>query len=83
LWKGLAQLAVGLTHLDRGNLRGARTLVRRGIDAISGFGARPPHGVDIAGILRWATDLSAKLTIAQEAADVRWTAPTLGLPQVG
>ena len=29
LWQGLAQLAVGLTHLRRGNSRGAATLLKR------------------------------------------------------
>ena len=41
LWKGLAQLAVGLTHLSRGNIRGARTLLARGTDAIAPFSAEP------------------------------------------
>jgi hypothetical protein len=31
MWKGLAQLAVGLTHLQRGNTTGAVALLRRGI----------------------------------------------------
>jgi len=30
LWQGLAQLCVGFTHLQRGNTRGAATLLRRG-----------------------------------------------------
>jgi len=30
LWRGLAQIAVGLTHARRGNARGAVTLLRRG-----------------------------------------------------
>jgi hypothetical protein len=30
LWRGLAQVAVGLTHARRGNARGAVTLLRRG-----------------------------------------------------
>ncbi len=36
LWKGLAQIAVGLTHARRGNGRGAVTLLRRGADAVAG-----------------------------------------------
>ena len=32
LWRGLAQLAVGLTHLQRGNARGAVALLRRGAE---------------------------------------------------
>src|SRR6185369_9941570 len=30
LWQGLAQLAVGITHAQRGNLDGAATLLQRG-----------------------------------------------------
>jgi len=35
LWRGLAQLAVGLTHLQRGNARGAVALLRRGAEHVS------------------------------------------------
>ncbi|WP_248962388.1 DUF309 domain-containing protein [Sphaerisporangium perillae] len=34
LWQGLAQICVGLTHLQRGNTRGAATLLDRGADRI-------------------------------------------------
>jgi uncharacterized protein len=34
LWRGLAQLAVGLTHLQRGNARGAVALLRRGAERV-------------------------------------------------
>ena len=37
LWRGLAQVAVGLTHARRGNPRGASTLLRRGAGHIAGF----------------------------------------------
>jgi hypothetical protein len=33
-WRGLTQLAVGLTHLQRGNTRGATALLRRGAAAL-------------------------------------------------
>src|SRR6476646_7186754 len=46
LWKGLAQLAVGLTHLGRGNMRGAQTLLQRGSRAVAGYRDRPPYGLD-------------------------------------
>lgn len=39
LWKGLAQLAVGVTHARRGNARGAAALLRRGAAAVDGFPA--------------------------------------------
>jgi hypothetical protein len=37
LWRGLAQIAVGLTHARRGNPRGATTLLRRGASHVGGF----------------------------------------------
>lgn len=61
LWKGLAQLAVGLTHLARGNERGAKTLLRRGSQAISTLPVAPPYGIDIDGIRAWAAELTARL----------------------
>lgn len=36
LWQGLAQVAVGLTHLQRGNPTGATALLRRGVEHLSG-----------------------------------------------
>lgn len=38
LWQGLAQICVGLTHLQRGNSRGAVTLLSRGAARIQGYG---------------------------------------------
>ncbi|WP_406319311.1 DUF309 domain-containing protein [Streptosporangium sp. NBC_01639] len=38
LWQGLAQICVGLTHLQRGNRRGAAALFTRGADRISSYG---------------------------------------------
>lgn len=61
LWKGLAQLAVGLTHAFRGNAVGAVALLRRGSDLISGYASQPPYGVDVTGLLQWATLLTAQL----------------------
>jgi predicted metal-dependent hydrolase len=54
LWRGLAQLAVGLTHAARGNTRGAATLLERGAGNIAPYADRRPHGVDVAGLVRWA-----------------------------
>jgi uncharacterized protein len=54
LWRGLAQLAVGLTHALRGNPTGAATLLERGAGNIAGYAASPPHGVDVEGLVRWA-----------------------------
>jgi hypothetical protein len=57
LWRGLAQLAVGLTHAMRGNARGATTLLERGASNIGGYATAPPHGID--GLTHWARELAA------------------------
>jgi hypothetical protein len=54
LWRGLAQLAVGLTHAARGNARGAARLVERGAGNVAPYADAPPHGLDVAGLLAWA-----------------------------
>ena len=57
LWQGLAQLAVGLTHLLRGNPSGAGTLLRRGRERIAPYASAPPYDVDVPGLLAWADGL--------------------------
>lgn len=57
LWQGLAQLAVGLTHLLRGNDVGARSLLGQGHDRIQGYEVDPPYGLDVAGLLNWSDAL--------------------------
>ena len=42
LWQGLAQIAVGLTHAQRGNSRGAVALLRRGAGRVGGYAAAGP-----------------------------------------
>ena len=61
LWRGLAQVAVGLTHVQRGNARGAVALLRRGAERVSGYAAAPPHGIDAAGIARACTGLAGQI----------------------
>lgn len=61
LWQGLAQLAVGLTHLLRGNKAGARTLLQRGRAHIAAYAVEPPYGVDVVGLTAWATQLLSQL----------------------
>lgn len=58
LWRGLAQIAVGLTHAQRGNAAGATALLRRGGQRVGEYTGRAPHGVDAAGIARQAADLA-------------------------
>jgi uncharacterized protein len=59
LWRGLAQLAVGLTHAARGNRRGAVTLLERGAANVVPYATRPPYGIDVPGLVAWARALAA------------------------
>jgi hypothetical protein len=61
LWRGLAQLAVGLTHARRGNAVGAVQLLRRAAARVDGYAADPPHGVDAAGLAAWARALALRV----------------------
>jgi hypothetical protein len=61
LWRGLAQLAVGLTHARRGNATGAARLLRRAADRITPYAATPAHGVPVAGLAGWARELAERI----------------------
>lgn len=61
LWQGLAQLAVGITHIQRGNCVGAATLLRRGSGRLSEVGRPAPHRVDVDGLINWAAELIGDL----------------------
>ncbi|HTA03613.1 MAG TPA: DUF309 domain-containing protein [Streptosporangiaceae bacterium] len=75
LWRGLAQIAVGLTHAQRGNARGAVALLRRGAERISGYPAPSPHDVDVDGLRQQSGALADRIEaagVAQlDAADLR------------
>lgn len=80
LWRGLAQLAVGLTHAARGNVTGGARLLRRGAGAVeewaSGAGARP-YGMDLAGLTAWARELADEVESGERTVDARARAPRL------
>ncbi|MGW6462040.1 DUF309 domain-containing protein [Streptomyces sp. NPDC055078] len=76
LWRGLAQLAVGLTHAARGNATGGARLLLRGADRIAGFG--DPYAIDVSGLAAWARDLAARLETGGPV-DARAEAPRLTL----
>lgn len=61
LWKGLAQLAVGITHIARGNRRGARALLLRAAAALTPFLGSPPYGIDVSAVAAWALDAARRL----------------------
>jgi hypothetical protein len=53
-WRGLAQLAVGLTHARRGNTTGAARLLTRAADRIEPYAATAPYGVPVTALTAWA-----------------------------
>lgn len=65
LWRGLAQVAVGLTHLQRGNGRGGVALLRRGADCVArwraGAPGGPPAALDLAGVVAHAEALADRV----------------------
>jgi hypothetical protein len=69
LWQSLAQLAVGITHVQRGNRKGAVTVLERASEGLALCGAAP-HDVDVAGLRDYAegliNDLAGLTTITPE-----------------
>lgn len=61
LWRGLAQLAVGLTHARRGNAVGAVRLLTRAADRIDSRSDDPPHDIDAAGLVAWSRALATRI----------------------
>ncbi|KAF0836772.1 DUF309 domain-containing protein [Nocardia caishijiensis] len=58
LWQGLAQYAVGLTHIQRGNTKGATTLLLRARERLGAYPANAQqHEVDRDGLIAYAGQL--------------------------
>ncbi|MGA5446712.1 DUF309 domain-containing protein [Streptomyces umbrinus] len=81
LWRGLAQLAVGLTHAARGNVTGGARLLRRGAGAVEQWAAETgrsrPYGLDLAGLAVWARELADTVEKDGAAVDAEVRAPRL------
>lgn len=61
LWQGLAQLAVGLTHVQRGNARGAAALLRRGAARVAPYATPAPYGIAVARVVHHAQGLADRI----------------------
>ena len=59
-WRGLAQIAVGVTHARRGNASGAVTLLRRGAAGVRGYAGDPP-GIDPGFVAASADDIANRI----------------------
>jgi hypothetical protein len=79
LWRGLAQLAVGLTHAARGNAAGGSSLLRRGVGNISGYREVSPYGIDVGGLCEWAEGLAGELERGAVEVDLGVCTPRLAL----
>ncbi|MGW1721530.1 DUF309 domain-containing protein [Streptomyces sp. NPDC002306] len=80
LWRGLAQLAVGLTHAARGNDTGGVRLLRRGAAAVEEWATAAgahPYGMDLAGLTAWARELADEVEAGVRTVDARARAPRL------
>jgi hypothetical protein len=64
LWQGLAQLAVGITHVQRGNPKGATALLESASERLQAGPAR--HGVDVGGLAGFAAALVDDLATGAE-----------------
>ncbi len=71
LWQGLAQLAVGITHVQRGNRRGAAALLRRAAQRLGLIGIPAPYGIDTTGLIGQAGALADDLEAGRDIADAR------------
>ena len=65
LWRGLAQMAVGLTHAARGNAAGGARLLRRGASAVAAYRETDPHGIAVARLIAWAHELAGRVEPAE------------------
>jgi len=70
LWQGLAQLAVGITHIQRGNIRGATTVLQRAAERIGELGSAP-HEIDAIELARHANALADDLKLGAQIASCR------------
>jgi uncharacterized protein len=66
LWQSLAQLAVGITHIQRGNIKGAITLLRRSSARLAHEDKPAPYAVDVEGLVEYAEVLIDDLTAHAE-----------------
>jgi hypothetical protein len=61
LWQGLAQLAVGITHAQRGNVKGATSLLRSASTRLAHASRPGRHGIDVVGLVGFAEALIGDL----------------------
>jgi predicted metal-dependent hydrolase len=63
MWQGLAQLAVGITHVQRGNAAGATGVLARAADHLDDVSRPARHGIDVDGLIMHARALIGDLAL--------------------
>ena len=63
MWQGLAQLAVGITHIQRGNAAGAAGVLARAADHLDDVGHPARHGVDVDRLIMLTRELVGDLKL--------------------
>ncbi len=71
MWQGLAQLAVGITHIQRGNATGAAGVLARAADRLDAVDRPARHGVDVDGLVAHARALIDDLAQGNHIDDAR------------
>jgi uncharacterized protein len=66
LWQGLAQLAVGITHVQRGNVKGAISVLQRASNRLAHYDIPAPYAIDAASLVNYAAALVDDLEAAAE-----------------
>jgi uncharacterized protein len=79
LWQGLAQLTVGITHIQRGNVRGAITLLRRASARLVHDDRPAPYGID-ANLVAYADALIDDLAAGAEITPKRLRPRLVAIP---
>jgi uncharacterized protein len=71
LWQALAQLMVGITHVQRGNLKGAITVLRRASAGLAHDDKPAPYAIDVAGLIDYADALIDDLVAGTDITPMR------------
>jgi predicted metal-dependent hydrolase len=82
LWQGLAQLAVGITHVQRGNVTGATSLLRSASARLADVDRPGRHGIDVAGLVSFADALTDDLAAGAQISPQRLR-PRLAVVEFG
>lgn len=63
MWQGLAQVAVGITHIQRGNAAGAAGVLARAADHLDDVDRPARHRIDVDGLIVYARALIDDLAL--------------------